>query len=406
MAGYLLIYNFFLTILLIFLFPIISSKVKIEQIKKEYKVWIHCASLGEVKIALKLIENIVKKLRIPQSDILLTTTTLIAKKVAQNVHKDTYLFPPDYYFISRRFIRKINPKMLIILETELWPNYVYLVKKYSGKIIVVNGRISHRTFVLLNTFRCIFSPLLKNIDLFLVREKIDYIRFKNLGVKQNKIIITGNMKYDDIDTSLEVCFDRQKLGLAKDDFVVSFGSVREGEEKYVIKIVNKFKENKNLKFIIAPRHLSLIKKIVSLLKKNNIKYEFLSNKNLNEYQCLIVDTYGVLKKIYSISDIVFVCGTILPYGGQNIIEPAILGKMVVFGPHIANFLEPATVLLSNNAAVQLRRNVVDEFESIIRKCLQDKNILIQYGNKAKYVIKTMQGVTEKNIDIIAKFLTI
>ncbi len=395
-----IIYNFFLTIILFFLFPFITKR-KLEKVDKNYKIWVHCASLGEVKIALRLIREITKVYNLCPSEILLTTTTLAAKNFAKKIHEDTYLFPIDYFFIMRRFIKKVLPKVLIILETELWPNYLYFVKKFGGKIFLLNGRISKKSFVFLKTFKWLFLKFINNIDLFLVREQIDFLRFKNLGVPLEKIMITGNMKYDEIDENVNFNVTKQSFGFNNDDFVITFGSIREKEEKEVIKVVKYFQNIDKVKFVLAPRHLDYIPKIVSLLNKNQITFGF---RTLNEKnnKCLILDTYGELKLAYSISDIVFVCGTILPYGGQNMIEPASLGKFVVFGPYISNFLEPAKILLTNNAAVQVKD--ITEFIEIINECLNNSEIIKNYGNNAKKVVSKLKGVTKRNLDVLKEYL--
>jgi 3-deoxy-D-manno-octulosonic-acid transferase len=399
-----IIYNFFLTIIIFFLLPFILTKRKTEKIDKKYKIWIHCASLGEVKIALKLITKIAEVYKLQPSDILLTTTTLTAKNFAKNVHQETYLFPIDFYFFMRKFVKKIQPKILIVLETELWPNYIYFVKKYGGEVFLLNGRISHSTFVFLKTLKWLLLDFINNIDMFLVREAIDFLRFKNLGIPTEKIKITGNMKYDDIDENFSFNVTKQFLGFKEDDFVITFGSIREKEEKEIIKVIKNFKNNNNVKFVLAPRHIDYIPKIVSLLNKHKINFCFKTAVEKNSSsKCIILDTYGELKLIYKISDIIFVCGTILPYGGQNMIEPASLGKFVVFGPYISSFLEPAKVLLSNNAAVQIKN--IEEFLEIINKCLENPQIVKNYGDKAKNVVSQLKGITEKNVEILKSVLT-
>jgi 3-deoxy-D-manno-octulosonic-acid transferase len=399
-----IIYNFFLSFLILIFGPFLFTRYKFDKILKHYEYWIHCASLGEVKIALRLIDVLKNKLQISKENILLTTTTISAKNFAKKLHNETYIFPLDYFFISRNSIRIIRPKVLIILETELWPNCVYFVKKYGGKIFVLNGRMTLKTFVFLKVFRWLFKGILESIDYYVVREKIDYLRLKNLGINENKIEITGNMKYDDID-SFEINVSRKDFNFSIDDFVITFGSIREKEEKEVIKVVKKFNEKENIKFILAPRHLNLIKKIERLLKKNKITYILRSkiNQDYNkDFKCLIIDTYGELKKFYSISDVVFVCGTILPYGGQSIIEPASLGKLVIFGRYISNFLDTAKVLLSNSAAIQIEH--IEDLEFIIERFYKNRNEINLYGEKAKKIIYCLKGVTKKNVDIIAKHL--
>lgn len=397
-----IIYNILLTFLIFLFAPIIFAKYKFDKITKQYDLWIHCASLGEVKIALRMIKYIVKKLNIEEDNILLTTTTKTAKMFAKKEHTQTYILPIDYFLVTRKLVKIAKPKILIIIETELWPNYIYYVKKYGGKIFIVNGRITQRTFVFFKMFKFLFIDIFKSIDFLMLREKIDYLRFKNLGFDKDIMRVTGNMKYDDINEDLNLNISKKFFGFEEDDFIICFGSIREKEEQEIVeKIILKFKEEKKIKFILAPRHIELSTQIKKLFKKYDIEYQMRSGLSNSNFKCLIVDTYGELKKIYSVSDIVFVCGTILPYGGQNIIEPASLGKLVVFGKYISNFLEPAKLLLSNNAAIMV--NNIEDFVEIINNFYREKFKLKIYGEKAKKVILSLKGITEKNIDLILNF---
>ncbi len=398
-----LIYNFLLTLILFLTWPLVFSKFKFNKIHRRYKIWIHCASLGEVKIALKLIKRIQEKFSVQQQNILLTTTTLTAKKYAKQYHQHIYILPLDYYFIMKKTVKKINPDILIILETELWPNLIYFAKKYKSKIFLMNGRISKNTFVFYKLFSFLLFKIIDNIDLFLVRERIDFLRFKNLGVKEDKLKLVGNMKYDDIETNFDFEVTKEIFAFKNDDFIITFGSIRKNEEKEIIKVLRHFKNKVNIKFILAPRHFKILSKIISLLEKEKIKYQYLSSLNKDsDFKCLIIDIYGVLNKIYSISDIVFVCGSILPYGGHNIIEPASLGKLVFFGPYISSFLEPAMILLKHKAALQVKN--IDEFIKEVEKVLSNKEIILVYGNRAKETIIKLKGITDKNLEIIGEYI--
>lgn len=400
-----IIYNIILSFLLLLLFPVILQRYKFDNIDKQYDFWVHCASLGEVKIALKLIDVMSKKLNLTKNKFLLTTTTFTAKKFAKKFHEHTYIFPLDYWFVTRKYVKKIKPKLFIILETELWPNCIYFVKQFNSKIFIVNGRMTGKTFVFLNVFKWLLLPVLNKIDYILVREKIDYTRFANLGFSKEKIKITGNMKYDEIDSNSNLAVSKSTFGFSEEDFIITFGSIREGEEKEIIKVVYNFVDNDSIKFILAPRHINTVSKIIRILQKYSVSYALWSMRRniLNGYyKCVIVDTYGELNKFYAVSDIVFVCGSILPYGGQNILEPASLGKLVVFGKYITNFMEPARLLLSNNAAIQV--NVIEEFINIIIEFYKHRENLAEYGNRAKEVLQKLKGVTERNIDIITAYL--
>lgn len=396
----LVLYNFLLTFIIAIFYPLLSRYLKIKILKK-YKVWLHCASLGEVKIALRVLNILVKKLNINKSDILITTTTLTAKNFALNYHSEVEILPLDYYLLSKKFISIVRPEIFIIIETEIWPNYISLIKRYNTKIFLLNGRISKNTFVFLKVFKWLFKNVIDKIDYFLVREEIDYIRFINLGVSKQKIKITGNIKYDDIEeNNYEI---NKEEYFNENDFIVSFGSIRKSEETEIIKLIKEFSNYDYVKFILAPRHLDMIDRICRLLDKQKIAYQLMTKFDKSRiFKCLIVDKYGELKKIYKISDIAFVCGSILPYGGQNIIEPASLGKIVVFGKYIQNFLHPAKLLLSNDAAIQVK--TLKDFKHIIHDVLKNPAKYNTMASKAKFLIRQLSGVTERSVDLVVKYL--
>ncbi len=407
-----IVYNIVITFLLIVLFPLLHreyyARVAIlNKITKRYKIWVHCASVGETKIALKFISQFCSMTKISLDDILLTVVTPSALKIAKKLHKETYLFPLDYFFITRVLVKKISPKALIIFETELWPNYIYFVKKFNGKIFLLNGRISNKTFIILTIFKPLLSFGYKNIDYFLLREKIDFLRFKKVGVDITKMFISGNMKYDE-EEDVNANFNKTTIGFNKNDRIITFGSIREKEEKIVIEVVNKLKTVENLKFILAPRHLSLVAAILTQLDKYGICYVKRTEMNkkflLDSVKCIVVDTLGELKKFYSICDIAFVCGSILPYGGQNIIEPASMGKVVMFGPYISNFLEPAMLLLKNNAGIMVKD--MNTLHQQILDLLSNENKLKTIAENAKNLISQLKGVTQKNVEFVISKLNL
>ncbi|MCX7956347.1 MAG: hypothetical protein N2643_00415 [Endomicrobia bacterium] len=365
--------------------------------KRNYSVWIHSASLGEVKVALRFVEDLIKIKGIKKSDIVITTTTLTAKRYAKNFIEDVYLLPIDYYFLARNFVKIVRPKIFIITETELWPNYILLAKKFGGKVFLINGRITKKTFIFVSLFKWLYKKVFDSIDYFLVREDIDYIRFSTLGIESKKILLTGNIKYDSSE-NLKNYINRKNLFIKEDELLVVFGSVRDKEEKQIIDLIEKFESKENIKFILVPRHLKLIKRIIKLLDKKKIKYQMRTKVLNGDYKCLIVNTYGELVSFYAIADICVVCGSFIDYGGQSIIEPAKLGKLVVFGPYIQNFLHTAKVLLENNAAIQAN-NILD-IKYIILDRLKNSEKYFEISKRAIVAVSKLTGAVQKSLDII------
>ncbi len=405
-----ILYNIILTLIFITIFPgswfilrkyLVKSKFKFPNRKYDY--WIHCASLGEVNIALRLIEEFAVSAGIAKEKILLSVTNFEIKKIVEQKHKETYVFPIDYFLVTNKFIRKTSPKVLLILETELWPNYIYYAKKFGCKIFLLNGRLTLKTVVLLNMFKFIFRSVFKKIDYLYVREKIDYLRFKKF-CSEKKIFVTGNMKYDDVEDNNTQQISKENFGFNKTDFITTFGSMREGEEIFFKNYVESLVKE-NIKLILAPRHLNSLSVYESILVQKNIKYKkssqlFNIKNNFETISCILVDTFGELKKYYYISDVVFVGGTLLPYGGHSIIEPASIGKATIFGPYIKNFLEVSFLLKKKNACIQIKTLEQLYFTILdLKKDVEKRNVL---GKNAKEVIMSLKGVTKKNVEYILK----
>lgn len=409
-----IIYNFILIFFFLTTFPgsyfvllYYLKKTEYELPNKKYYCWIHCASLGEIKIALRLIKEIKIKTNISENEILVTVTNPKIKNLVKPKFSNIYVLPIDFCWFTKKFVDIVQPKVLLILETELWANYIYFAKKVGAKIFLLNGRISRNTLVFFKMFKILFNPILTNIDYISVREKIDFQRFSKIYPKE-KIVILGNMKYDDIE-EFNLDITKETFNFNNTDFILTFGSIRDGEEKFVLETITKLRNKniKNVKFIIAPRHLKNVCKLGKILSKNNISFVkrtelMMTKNNKNKIDCLLIDTLGELKKFYFISDIIFVGGSILPYGGQSIIEPASLGKVVIFGPHMENFLEISQILKNCNAGYLV--NTVDELVNIVLMLQKDNEKINVVGSKAKEIVKTLQGATKKNVEFVFKHI--
>jgi len=359
-------------------------------------IWVHCSSVGEVNLSKEFIKKL--KNSFSEYNIVLSLITpsgySLARELGLPVEKIFYL-PLDFYFSVRNFFRKIRPEVLILVETEIWPNLIICAKKFKTKIVIVNGRISNKSFRFYKFFRFFFKRIFEKIDLILAREKTDLERFIHLGDSKSKVFHTGNMKFDFI-------FQRDELELAKSDFgfsekdkVFVAGSIREGEEKLVIDAYSELKKNfSNLKLVIAPRHLNRVSFTRKLIEK----------KNINSGDYFIIDTFGILTKVYSIADVVFVGGSLVPFGGQNILEPASFGKPVLFGPYIENFKEPAEILKKSGGGIQ-----VQDVKELIEKVgilLSDSEFSKECGEKAKSAVLSMTGATERNIEFLKKIMQV
>jgi 3-deoxy-D-manno-octulosonic-acid transferase len=373
--------------------------------KKNYlekTIWIHAVSVGEVMTARPLV-NELKKIY-PQKKIVITTITSTGKKIAQSIlpKEDTYYLPLDLSFLMRSFIKRINPSLLILLETELWPNLILCTKQKNIPIVLVNGRISIISFKGYRLVKFLLKPLLKRIDLFLVQTKLDKERFLNLGLDKEKIKITGNMKFD-IKDYADLKFDyseyRKKLGLTPQDKLLVAGSTHPPEEKMIIAVYVKLKKRfPFLNLLIAPRHPQRVIEIEKLAKEfgfNPVRISQISSILNPYYSLLILDTIGQLMNYYAIADIVFVGGSLVKIGGHNILEPALFKKPIIFGPYMFNFKDISEEFIKEDASLMVRS--LDELYQRIEEILKDPKRGILLGERAYNLIQKNRGITEINL---------
>jgi len=420
-----LIYDILITGITLFFLPYILIKIIYKQNKEIWLerlgyidlpltgnkyIWIHCASVGEINIVRIFISELVKLF--PEYKIVLSVITPTGKKVANESNlpvEKIFYFPFDISFIINRIVKRLDPVLLILVETELWPNLIRYTNKNYTKIMVINGRISSKSYSKYKFFKFFIKKILKNIDLFLMREENDRTRIINLGAEKTKVFVTGNMKYDIIKEIQELSITKSDFGFNPNDKIFVAGSIREGEEEKIVNAYEKarkelFGYNLNLKMIIAPRHLNRTGIIEKLIQSKDIKYTLktkLKSTNSN-FDCIILDTYGELINAYSIADIIFVGGSLVRTGGQNIIEPAMLSKLVMFGPHMESFSEPANLLKATDSAVIV--NSSDELSKNIVFYIKNEQLANMKGKKAKSVVMSMRGVTEKNMYHIKNLL--
>jgi len=373
-------------------------------------LWIHAVSLGEVMAVRPLVRGL--KELFPGRRIILTTITSTGKKIAESIlpKEDTYYLPLDLSFLMRSFISKINPSLLILLETELWPNLILSVKQKNIPIILVNGRISVLSFKGYMMVRWLLKPLLKRIDLFLVQTKLDEERFLKLGTDKTKIKITGNMKFDIkdfADLKIDYTDYRKILGLGSKEKLLVAGSTHPGEEKILIEVYTKLKNKfPLLNLLIAPRHPQRVIEIEKLAKEfglNSIRISQVSSILNTYYSLLILDTIGQLMNYYALADIVFVGGSLVKIGGHNILEPALFKKPIIFGPYMFNFKDISEEFLRENAAIKVDNS--EELYVKIEELLSEPKKAVLLGENAYNLIQKNKGITEKNLAWISSIFS-
>ena len=380
-------------------------------------IWIHGASVGEVITAKNITEKIDQEF--PEWETFISTSTNTGFSVAkQNFKsKDVIYFPIDLSWITKKVIRQTKPSYILLVELEIWPNFLASAYKKNIPIIIVNGRISSKSFrayKIISFFsKTFYNSLTNNKNVYCARTELDAQRFRDLGIPDEQVFVTGTMKYDNIPTHADEDSKRELANLfhIKDnDIVLIGGSTHEGEEEILLRVFDKLnKSYPSLRLIIAPRHIERTKDVSRLVEKagytpllkTTIEGPEYKWQNTNKH-VIILDTVGDLGKVYSLSDLVFVGKSLVPSGGQNMMEPAGLGKPVIFGPHTSNFKEEVDLLLQKNAAimVETEEELCRTIEDLIKNPEKAKDI----GQKAQDVVNEKRGATERNMEIIRNIL--
>ncbi len=361
-------------------------------------IWFHAASVGEVKSIANIAKDLKERYKLP---ILVTTLTKAGQKAAQKitVFDCCLLAPIDFYFSVKRFLKFYKPKMLIIVEADMWPNMIYLATKAKVKVGVINGRLSKRSAKRYMILKPLVNLLIPKLSFICAQSEEIKKRYIALGAPKNKVFDCGNIKYDSLTDTPKRLEEAQEIinKLAwQNSKILVCGSTHEIEEKIIFAAA---KSLKDVKFIIAPRHLERTKQIKEFLGKTDFKFAFLSDlKNAPQNtQILIADTMGLLGALYKVGTLAFVGGSIVKRGGHNLLEPAILKKPVLFGKFYYNTPEVAAKLLKSGGGILVSKI---NFNKKLAKYLNDEILLNTSAQAALDTAISFKGATKKSLEVI------
>lgn len=360
-------------------------------------LWFHAASVGEIKSIENVAMALKRRYNLP---VLVTTLTKAGQKAAQKIKVFDYavLAPIDFYLCIKRFLKFYDPKILMIVEADLWPNMIYASQKFGVKVGILNGRLSKRSAKRYKILKPLVDLLMPNISFICAQTDEIKKRYIALGAREENVFACGNIKYDSLKETPNRFEEAQdiinKLSWQNAQIVVC-GSTHALEEKIILSSASTLK---NVKFIIAPRHLERVKQIKSLLDKTNFKYTLLSDfKPQQDTQILIADTMGLLGALYNVGSITFVGGSMIKKGGHNFLEPAILRKPVLFGKYYYNTPGVATKLLKSGGGILVNKT---NFNKELSKYLSDEILLNKAAQAALDTAKSFKGATEKSLEVI------
>jgi 3-deoxy-D-manno-octulosonic-acid transferase len=365
-------------------------------------LWIHAASVGEIKSVLVVAEKLKEIYKKP---LIITTTTQAGRQVAlkSKVCDKALLMPLDFYFFIKRFLKFYNPSKLFIVESDLWPNLIVACSNNNVPVCVINGRLSQRSFKRYKLISPLIKLILRKINLICAQTQDIAQRYIASGASEEKVFNTGNIKYDML-TQTPANQEEAKEIIKKlywqNAFVLTCGSTHAEEEDLIIKTAKKLSQ---VKFIIAPRHLERKNAIIENLKKSNLSFSVFSKikeSPESETQILLVDTMGMLGAFYTTGTLAFIGGTISKKGGHNFLEAAILGKAILSGPYFYNTPEVATKLFAEGGGVKVGKTT---FLTQLKKFVNNTSLAKQAGAKAQEVALSFKGATDKTISIIKEY---
>lgn len=353
-------------------------------------VWFHGSSLGEV-VSLQPLMSQLKK-RWGDSQILTISTSrgkfiAIEKKVAPIIH----YAPLDIGYLVRRAIAKLQPQLLIVFETEIWPALFWECQKKNIPIIIVSGRISNRSFPRYRLAQFFFSSVLKHVHC-LMQSQDDVQRICQIGASSDHVQHCGDIKLDGLKTQIaaeDQAFLQHHFPVSSP--VIVAGSTHHKEEALLLDVYQQLRQNfPSLTLILAPRHLDRMPEIITLLENKQIAYVKRSQlPNAPLQNVVILDTYGELSKVYALADITIMGGTFVPVGGHNLMEAAALAKPVVFGPYTANCRQQARIVLEKNAGQQVQNAA--ELQAVLTHWLAHPEIARECGQRGQQAVLANQG---------------
>lgn len=355
-------------------------------------LWVHASSVGEVKVAKILIQKLREKY--PDRQVVLSTFTATGYELARTENLcPVFRLPPDSALILRPLLKRIDPAMLLLIEAEFWPALLSQCRQKKIPVLLLNGRVSEKSYALYKKIQPLFRWLTHGIAGFFMRSHIDADRL--LKLKAKNVRVTGNMKFDALPETLNEDSDPTMTS-------VVFGSTRPGDEAPILDAVARLrKEFPDLKFVIAPRHVHRCDEVADLIRAQGLSMVLHSQiaQNSAGIPLILVDRIGVLNDYYRQGSIAFVGGGFsAKFGGQNILEPAGLGRPVIFGRHMNNFAEEAGFLSASGGGIQIDRPA--DLYTVLQDLLRQPEEVKRLGALAAQTVNQHRGATERNLEMI------
>ncbi|HEX8552325.1 MAG TPA: 3-deoxy-D-manno-octulosonic acid transferase [Abditibacteriaceae bacterium] len=371
------------------------------------RIWVHAVSVGETLAARPVLRALRQSM--PEAKLFLSTTTDTGQETARaalraNECDGVFYFPLDAPLPIKRVLRALQPDALLMLETELWPNVLHLVRESGAEVFLVNGRVSDNLLQRAPKLGRVWRWMMGNLSLSLMRSEFDAQRLRSLGAPKEKVLVTGDVKLDAaLPESNSQMRDKWRSVLEiGDDLLWVAGSTHEGEDEIILRAHVQLREQfPSLRLVLAPRHVERAPQIEALAAQLNIP---ISRRTTETFEGVsLLDTVGELGEIYAAADAAFVGGSLIPRGGHNVLEPPLRGVAVAFGPHVANFREAAALVESANCG----QKVSDEKELVdaLQSWLGDETLRREISRRAHEALQPHRGAATRVAEIVRERLS-
>jgi len=382
-------------------------------------IWLHCVSVGETNAARPLVDKLL--IEFPDHRIVISTTTKTGQDLANKIFSDKadaiIYFPFEWKFSVRKALANYKPSLVLLMETEIWPRFIREAKLSGAEIVIVNGRLSERSFRRYSKIRSFISRILADVDLALMQGESDAKRIRELGLAEAKVVIAGNLKFEMPTASNEDGLTeqfRQRFGITSEKPLIVAASTHHPEERWVIESLEE-ELGGSCRLMIAPRHPERFDEVVKLLK--SFSYSFVRRSsplsNLDKAaDIVLLDSIGELTAAYPLAEIVFVGGSLISHGGQSVIEPAVHGKAIVTGPYTMNFEAVVREFIDNDTIIQMQvirqeHGISKRLNEIFVELLTDKARREQLGRNAAIVANSSsRGATERTIEKLKSMIDV
>jgi len=377
-------------------------------------IWLHAVSVGEVNAAKSIIEELSSRFADFEIVVSTTTDTGFARASALfSENHQVFHFPLDFSWVMRRAFGHLRPALCLLMELEVWPNFVSTAHRLNVPVAVVNGRISDKSFSGYKRIRPFARTIFRKIALILVQTDEYALRFREIGAVAERVVVTGSLKYDTAQVTDKVDGTdalAAQLNIAGERLWV-VGATGPDEERIILGVFARLKESdqfEDLRLVIVPRKPERFDEVAQMIA--DAGFDFLRYSSIKDagagspekVPVILGDTMGDLRKFYCLSTIIFVGRSLVPMGGSDMMEAAALGKCTIFGPHAFNFTQTVDVLLADNGAVMV--NDEQELFETMSKCLLEPDFAGEIAKNGREVIKKNQGATGRSIEQIARLL--